>query len=209
MSSQYSTNDVTKKKEKTPPKYKVTFNAPVTLIFGAICVVALLLSLVTAGKTNDAIFMTYHSGLANPMTWLRFFTHVFGHSGWAHLIGNMSYILLLGPLLEEKYGSGVLVGVIALTAFVTGIVNYIFFPNAGLLGASGVVFAFILLSSVTSFKDGEIPLTFILVAVIYIGQQIFDGIFVKDNVANFAHILGGIIGAIMGFVLQKGRKSKS
>ena len=43
--------------------------------------------------------------------------------------------------------------------------------------ASGLVFAFILLNSFTSFKEGEIPLTCILVAFIFIGQQIYDGIF--------------------------------
>ena len=67
-----------------------------------------------------------------------------------------------------------------------------------------MVFAFILLSSVTSFKEGEIPLTFILVAVIYLGQQIFEGIFAQDNISNMAHIIGGIVGAVMGFLLQAG-----
>ena len=56
---------------------------------------------------------------------------------------------------------------IAITAFITSFVNYIFFPSVALCGASGVVFAFILLSSFTSFKEGEIPITFILVAVFF------------------------------------------
>ena len=72
---------------------------------------------------------------------------VFGHADFAHFIGNASYILLLGPLLEEKYSSKVLISVIAVTAVITGLVNNICFPNVALCGASGVVFAFILLSS--------------------------------------------------------------
>ena len=80
--------------------------------------------------------------------------------------------MLLGPMLEEKYSSQTLAGVVAITAVVTSIVNYIFFPGVGLCGASGVVFAFILLSSFTGFKEREIPLTFILVAVFFIGQQV-------------------------------------
>ena len=206
MDTQYTNN--TSGTQKKQPKWRVTFNAPVTLVFGAICIVALILSLITGGRTNEALFMTYHSPLKNPFTWIRFFTHIFGHAGWTHMIGNLSYILLLGPLLEEKYGSKTLIGVIALTAFATGILNYIFFPHVGLLGASGVVFAFILLSSVTSFKEGEIPLTFILVAVIYLGQQIFEGIFAQDNISNMAHIIGGIVGAVMGFLLQAGSKKE-
>ena len=137
------------------------------------------------------------------MTWVRAFTHIFGHADWSHLIGNMSYILLLGPMLEEKYSSQTLAAVIAITAFGTSLVNYIFFPEVCLCGASGVVFAFILMSSFTSFKEGEIPVTFLLVAVFFIGSQIFDGITVQDNISNMAHIVGGVIGGFPGYELNK------
>ena len=117
----------------------------------------------------------------------------------------MSYILLLGPMLEEKYGARKLLGVIALTAVITGVVNFIFFPAVAICGASGVVFAFILMTSFTSFKKGEIPITFILVAVVYLGQQVYDGLFVQDNISNMAHIVGGVVGAVSGFVMRKKR----
>lgn len=186
-------------------RWKIVFNSPLVIAFGIICVGALIANIITNGASNEALFMTYRSSLKSPLTWVRFFTHVFGHSSWEHLMGNISYILLLGPLLEEKYGSGLLLGVIAITAFVTGIVNYIFFPSSALLGASGVVFAFIIMSSITGFRDREIPLTFILVAIIYLGQQIYSGLFVQDNIANFAHILGGLVGAVAGFTLNRKR----
>ena len=72
-----------------------------------------------------------------------------------------------------------------------------------LLGASGVVFAFIILSSFTSFREGEIPLTFILVGVFFIGQQIFEGLMVQDNISNLSHVVGGIIGSVVGYRLNK------
>lgn len=109
---------------------------------------------------------------------------------------------MLGPMLEEKYSSQTLAAVIAITAFITSFVNYIFFPSVALCGASGVVFAFILLSSFTSFKEGEIPITFILVAVFFIGQQIWEGITVQDNISNMAHIVGGVIGGFLGYGLN-------
>lgn len=185
---------------------KLKFNSPLVLGFAFISLAAMVLSLATGGASNRLLFMTYHSPLTNPLTYLRFFTHALGHSGWTHYIGNMSYILLLGPMLEEKYGAKKLLTVICITAFATGIINYIFFPNIALCGASGVVFAFMLMTSFTNFKDGEIPVTFILVAVIYIGQQIYQGIFVEDNISNMAHIVGGIVGAISGYVLGRSRK---
>lgn len=184
-------------------KMKITFNSPIVLGFVAICLVATILNYITMGGSNQLLFMTYHSSLSSPMTYLRFLTHVFGHGDWTHFIGNISYILLLGPMLEEKYSSKVLVEVIAITAVVTGLINYVFFWQYALCGASGVVFAFILMSSFTSFKEGEIPLTFILVAVLYIGQQIVQGITVNDNVSNMAHIIGGIVGGAIGYALNR------
>ena len=189
--------------DKKKLKLKITFNAPVVLTFGIVSLVALILSLITKGFTNKLLFMTYRHTLLSPLTYIRLFTHVIGHADWAHFIGNMSYILLLGPMLEEKYGSGRIGAIMAITAFVTGLINFIIFPNIALCGASGIVFAFILLTSFTSFKEGELPVSVILVAVIYLGQQIFDGLFVKDNISNLSHILGGIVGAVIGYQLNR------
>lgn len=182
---------------------KISFNSPVILGFTAICLVALLLDFITGGAANKHIFSVFRSSLLNPLTYLRFFTHIFGHSGWQHFIGNIMLILIVGPLLEEKYGSSNMLFVIFTTAFITGLVNFMFFPDIRLLGASGVAFALILLSSFVSLEDGKIPLTFILVAVIYIGQQIYEGIFIDDNISNLTHIIGGLTGAALGHTLNK------
>lgn len=187
-------------------KFKITMNAPVVLGVVAISFIATLLNYITSGVSGRVLFVTYHSSLLSPLTWVRAFTHIFGHADWSHLIGNMSYLLLLGPMLEEKYSSRILSEVIAVTAVGTSLVNYILFPNVALCGASGVVFAFILLSSFTSFKEGELPITFILVVIFFIGQQVWEGITVQDNVSNMAHIVGGIIGGILGYGLN--RKSR-
>lgn len=189
-------------------KSRITFNAPVVLSLVAISFLATLLNYITDGASGRMLFMTYHSSLLSPLTWVRAITHIFGHADWSHLIGNMSYLLLLGPMLEEKYKSSTLAIVVVLTALATSLVNYIFFPYIALCGASGVVFAFILLSSFTSFKDGEIPLTFILVALFFLGQQVYEGITVQDNISNAAHIVGGIVGGITGYVLNKSGKNE-
>lgn len=191
------------RKEVIMKKIRITYNAPVTLTFVLMCFVATLLNYITQGASNALLFMTYHSSLTNPLTYLRFFTHVLGHSGWTHFIGNASYLLLLGPMLEEKHGADNILKIILVTAFVTGIINYIFFPRVALCGASGVVFAFILLTSFTSFREGEIPISFILVAVIFLGQQVYDGLVYDDNISNMAHIAGGIVGSITGYKFNR------
>lgn len=59
-----------------------------------------------------------------------------------------------------------------------------------------------MLASFTDFREGEIPITFILVAAIFIGQQVYEGIAVQNNILNMAHIVGGIVGAIIGYGLN-------
>ena len=73
-------------------KLRITYNAPVILTMVAISFLATLLNYITGGVLGQLLFMTYHSPLASPMTWLRAFTHIFGHVDWSHLIGNMSYL---------------------------------------------------------------------------------------------------------------------
>lgn len=180
----------------------ITFNSPIILGFVIACFAVTLFGIISGGGITRLLFMTYRSSLKNPLTYLRFFTYVLGHSGWSHFVGNASYLLLLGPMLEEKYGPRMLIHIIAVTAFVTALINFIFFPSVALCGASGIVFAFIILASFTGFKNGEIPLTFILVAVLYIGQQIIEGIAITDNVSNMSHIVGGVVGSIVGYRLN-------
>ena len=137
-------------------------------------------------------------------SWVTLFTHVAGHSGWNHLFGNFSLILLIGPMLEENYGSLALLAMIVITALVTGILNVILFPTA-LMGASGVVFMMILLASFTNYTKGEIPLTFILVLVLYLGDQIIKSIGDEPGISYFAHIAGGFCGSLFGFFISPRR----
>jgi membrane associated rhomboid family serine protease len=129
--------------------------------------------------------------------WVTLLSHAAGHSGWSHLFSNFSMILLIGPMLEESYGSLALLAMIAITALITGILNVLLFPTA-LMGASVVVFMMILLASFTNFSRGEIPLTFILVVILYLGDQLLKS-FSPDKISHFAHIAGGFCGSLFGF----------
>ncbi len=183
-------------------KLKITLNAPFTLGFALLCGLATLLCAIS-DQCAMMFFSTHSAPLSDPLMYLRLFTHVLGHAGPAHLIANMTYILLLGPALEEKYGASKLLLVILATALVTGIIHNLFFPSVILLGASGVVFAMILLTSFAGFREGEIPLTFILVALLYLGQQIWDGISSRDNISQLSHIIGGLVGSGAGWFLNR------
>jgi len=189
-------------------KMKSSFNSPAILVFALACVVVQVLNVLTHGASNRLLFSTYRASLLNPLTWLRCVTHVLGHADWGHLLNNMMMLLILGPMLEEKYGPANIVFVMMATAIATAVVIMIFFPNVALLGASGIVFAMILLSSITSTDGHTIPLTFILVAVLYIGQQVYEGIFVADNISQLGHIVGGVVGTALGFVMSRNKMDR-
>lgn len=181
---------------------RLRYNSPVVLTFALLALAALPLSLLTAGWTTKHLFSVYRCSLLDPLAYVRFFGHVLGHSGLAHYMNNMLLMLLVGPPLEEKYGSRALLLCIAGTALATGLVEFIFFPGYALLGASGVVFMMIVLSSFTGSERGTVPLTLILIVLLYLGGEIWTGLTSVDNVSQLAHIVGGLCGVAFGFILR-------
>ena len=150
------------------------------------------------------LFCAYKSSSLNPLTYVRLVGHVYGHANLQHYLGNFMLIMLIGPMLEYSYGSLHLAVMILITAVVTGLLFILFSkPESSVLGASGVVFMMILLGSFINVEQGSIPITLIIVAVMYIGKEFLgeakNAIRSEDNgVAHAMHIFGGICGAAFG-----------
>jgi membrane associated rhomboid family serine protease len=179
---------------------RIKYNAPTSLTFAFVSAAVLILTQTLPYDLAGNWFMVPGIGGFNPAVprcWITLVTHVAGHANWTHLISNFAFILLIGPILEEHYGSISLLIMILITSLVTGMLNALFFRTS-LMGASGVVFMMILLASFTNFTEGEIPLTFILVLVLYLGREIFNS-FSSNNISEFAHIVGGFCGSLFGF----------
>ena len=183
-------------------KLRITYNAPVVLTFALAAVAVFIL---TKTVESSRVWFVAHPQLDSTSAYFGLFTHILGHASWQHLIGNFMLILLLGPILEERHGSGPLLFMILMTAFITGLANLIF-SDGGLLGASGIVFMMILLASMANVRGGEIPLTFIAVAVIYMGGEIIRA-FREDQISQMAHLVGGIAGAAFGFIIAGNKKA--
>lgn len=181
---------------------RLRYNAPVVLTFTLLAGGVLVLNQLLGGITV-AYFASIPGFRGTALDFLRLFTHVLGHRNWVHLISNFSFILLIGPVLEEKHRSGPLLVMILVTALVTGVLNVLFF-STGLMGASGVVFMLILLSSFTNIRAGEIPLTFVLIVVLFLAREVIDA-FGEDNISQFAHVIGGVCGSLFGFLVTRPR----
>ena len=182
---------------------KLSYNAPVVLTFSIIAFFVQLIDSQTIFPGITANYFTVGNSFDYTVIkdyWLMF-SYVLGHANWDHLFGNFTFILLLGPILEEKYGSGRLFCMIMITALMTSTIN-VLFMSTGLVGASGIVFMFIVLSSITDLKQKTIPMTFILVMIIFLGKELSE-IFNDDNISQSAHLIGGAIGAAFGFVFTR------
>ena len=176
---------------------KLKWNSPVVLSFALICTGIFVADKFMLGKLMP-LFTVYPSvDWSNPLSIFSLVNHVAGHASLEHLLGNLTFILLLGPIIEEKYGSSKLMYMILITALITGLLN-IFLFNTGLMGASGIVFMLILLVSFTNVSSGEIPVTFILVALLFVGKELLQSVEV-NQIAESAHIIGGLCGSFFGF----------
>lgn len=193
---------------------KIRYNSPVVLTFSLICIGVYLVDLIASvgagsdeiGRITSTFFMLPGNfNWANPLDYLRMLTYTMGHANQAHIMGNMSIFLLIAPIMEEKYGSKKILLMMLLTAIVTAVFQIMLF-RSGLLGASGIVFMFIVLVSFADARKGSIPLTFILVVLFFIGQEVIHSM--QDNqVSEYAHIMGGIMGGIFGMVFNENQKN--
>ncbi|GCF95483.1 hypothetical protein NRIC_33740 [Enterococcus florum] len=176
----------------------ISFNSPVILGLAFSALIVLILNGVTNGGINK-FFAVYYTSWSDPLMYLRLFTHTLAHQDLSHYSGNFLLLLAVGPLVEEKYGSKNVLLMILTSSAIIGLINIIFFPQTMLLGASGIVFMFILLASFANVSDGKIPVTVILVGILYIGNELVSSVLYSDNISRMSHIIGGLLGALFGY----------
>lgn len=177
---------------------RVVYNAPVTLTFALLSLLVLISINYNPNITLDYFSTPGDFALTSPRFYFTMFSYVLGHSGGNHFRGNMLAILLVGPLLEEKYGSRKLLIMILITAVTTSVLNTLFY-HTGVLGASGIVFMMLLIASCVNIRRGQLPITLVLAVVIHLWQEAMQ-LQSSDNIGHFAHLLGGICGAIFGLL---------
>lgn len=183
---------------------KIKYNAPVTLTFALISAFILAFDQFAQTQLVYTLFSVPgrgHFSANSFIDYVRLFTHIIGHQNWSHLMSNFAFILLLGPILEEKYGTFNIFIMLFITAGITGLLNVLFFQT-GLMGASGIVFMMILLVSFANIQEKEIPLTFILIVILYLAREFINS-FQTNTISEFAHIAGGVCGSLFGFLKPK------
>jgi membrane associated rhomboid family serine protease len=177
---------------------KISYNAPVILSFALVCLLVMIIGTLYEPFIGRFFVLPGTISFSRPDHLFSLVSYIAGHKDWNHLMGNLLLLLLIGPIIEERYGSGRMFVMITITGVVTALLHLMLPGNAGLMGASGIAFMLMVLCSLVNFKKGEVPLTFILIAVLFIGKEILTGL-QADHISQFAHIVGGLCGGLFGF----------
>jgi len=178
---------------------RVTVNAPFSIFF-SILAIALYFLFQADGTIPRMLSLHGDFQVSNWKWYVSLIGYTMGHGSIPHLIGNISIILLIGPFVEKRWGTQRVIIMTVLTAILTALIHIIFWDHR-LIGASGIVFMMIVLSSMVDLRSKEIPLTFILIVVLFIGQEIRQS-FQDDQVSQLAHIAGGVFGILFGFMYR-------
>lgn len=184
---------------------KLDYNAPVILTYFFICLVILIIDKLSHGKFSETFFTTYkNDSLLNPLTYFKLISHSLGHADWDHLYSNFIKILLIGPLIEEKYGSINLLIAMVLTSLTIGIVNKLL-GKGGILGASGIAYMLIILSSFANMENGKIPITLTLIILFFVVDEVIKLLQrKKDGISHLGHVTGAICGIVLGILFMNG-----
>lgn len=184
---------------------RIKYNAPVTFTFIIISTLVLLINQFFYSAFIPKFFMAEGASFdwTQPVHYITLFTYVFGHASWDHLLYNLLFLVLLGPILEEKYKPRTFLWMMVVTTLVTSILN-VLLRQPALIGSSQLVFMMILLVSFTRIRQSEIPISLILIAFLYLYRELtahFNGeMAVTGEVSRMAHLIGGLSGLVFGFI---------
>lgn len=193
-------------------KISIDFDAPVTVLFALVSIILFALdTFVCKGKMAQTFMSCPTAGgefafdLKSVSSYLRLICYSFSAVSWNMLITNLLFVLLLGPAMEERYGSIIIGIMMIVSTLFAGVLNACLCKNT-MLGCTAIVFMMIFLNSFMSFSKKKVPLSFILIFILFIVREIF----VKN--ANglagiFIGIAGGLCGSLFAFLASPKAKA--
>jgi membrane associated rhomboid family serine protease len=156
--------------------------------------------------------------------WVTLLTSIFLHAGWAHILGNMLFLWVFGPEVEDAMGPFRYLIFYLIGGIVANLAQIAIAPNSTIpgLGASGAIAAVMGIFLITYPRDRIKTVLFLgffiqitmVPAILLIGLwfliQVFSEVgafasMANGGVAYMAHIGGFIFGALLGRLFETRR----
>lgn len=142
----------------------------------------------------------------------QFLTYMFVHGSVSHFLFNMLSLYIFGSAVERRIGSREFTLYYLLCGTLCGVASYAMYylanTNVILLGASGAIYALLILFSAlypraVIYVFGIIPVQAPLLIIIYFVIELAGGLFSYDGVAHMTHLFGLLFGLIYMLVRMR------
>ena len=156
-------------------------------------------------------FTGFNPGFRPGKPFWKFFTSFLGHSGIEHLTNNLFFIALFGSIYEKWTSTETFLWTFLASAVAGNLAAFIFFPESFIIGASAGGMG--LMAALAFYKPNQIglglgvplPMWAVLLSYIFID---LSGLTAATDVANEAHLLGVLAGALIGLNLRDRKYGK-
>lgn len=193
-------------KTKFRLKFNFFYDSPVSQSFVIFTVFLFLLDIIFFKLKINSNFLlspTAKSGVlpfafGDIKTWFRLFLYVFGGTDKVLLFTNLLFIVLIGPSMEERYGSFIIGIMFLVSTFFTGVLNSCFCKNS-LAGCSNVVFTLLILNALSYFKKQTVCATSVSMVLLFICREFFISN-VNGVLGTIIILAGGLCGSLLAFL---------
>ena len=179
-------------------KFRYTYSNATVMLIAVSCIVYFVAELLYPALTY--YFALIPSAIVYGHYYWQFVTYMFVHGGIWHLFSNMLGLFIFGSAAERAVGTREFLLFYLLTGILSGIASFLVYlftgTNAILLGASGALYAVMLLFAViypraTIYLFGVLPIRAPLLVLLYFiiemaGQMGSYG----GSVAHMTHLFG-------------------
>ncbi len=194
---------------------KIVFDSPVTLALTACCLLVFVFCKIAPQQISSRVLafcstpvMRLNRKVINFFsisTYLRLVAHVFAHGSFSGLFLNLGFILMLAPQTEKLYGSRFFALMTLIAGLVSGVLAFCFVPFS-LQGAQSISFLLVVLCVFGSIKKQELPLSPLILLVLFVIHSITAG---YGAYAQITSLAGGFCAALFGMIPQESRKPKN
>ena len=193
---------------------KIIFDSPVALTLVLCCLILFIFCKIMPQNVNEKILAFFSTPIIkqngkvinffNFSPYLKLFLHIFAHANFFSLFLNLSIILLLAPQIENLYGSRLFFLMILIASLVSGVLAFCFVPFS-LQGTQSVCFLLIVLYVFNSIKKHALPLSAIILLILFVIFSITAG---YGGLAQIVNILGGFCSSLFGIIPKETGNSK-